>query len=388
VSLPIRSIEAFYLRAQLPEPFGWSQAWTDTRASTLVRVTAEDGTEGWGEAGVVATPALVAVIDQLVAPRLVGRDVFDRHGLIDDVAATYKVAGQRGLLLQALSGVDIAVWDLVGKAIGQPIYRLLGGTPTLDVPAYATGLYYSRAETPAALLSARLGELETYMAHGFTGVKMKIGGLSERDDLVQVERIREAAGTDVFLMVDANQAYDREAARRVARSLESLDVLWLEEPLPNEDLAGLREIRSATSVPLAGGELDSTRSAFRAILEARALDILQPDLCMVGGFSELVRIWHLAEAWHARCCPHVWGSAVALTAALHFVATLPSARTIAEPTPIVQTPALELDQTPNPLRDELCPGAPRPEGGKLRVPDAPGLGIEVDAAAVERFRVG
>jgi D-galactarolactone cycloisomerase len=287
-----------------------------------------------------------------------------------------------------LSGVDVAIWDIVGKALGQPVFRLLGGSPTLEVPAYATGLYYSRTDTEQALLSARLRELGGYLEQGFRAVKMKIGGLPERDDLEQVERVRDAAGPDVLLMVDANQVYDREEAKRMARALEPLDVLWLEEPLPNEDLAGLRELRSATSVAIAGGELDSTRSAFRQILQAEALDIVQPDLCMVGGFSELVRIWHLAEAWHVRCCPHVWGSAVALTAALHFVATLPSSRTIAKPTPILQTPALELDQTPNPLRDELCPGAPRAEQGTIRVPEAPGLGIEVAREAMERFRVG
>lgn len=383
--LKIRTVEAFFLNAPLSEPFGWSKAWTDIRTAALVRITAEDGTQGWGEAGVMATPDVVRIIEDLIAPRLIGRDVFDRQGLLDDMAAAFKAAGQGGLLIQALSGIDMAIWDVIGRALGQPIYRLLGGVPMLEVPAYATGLYYQRTEQKV-LLARRVKEVEGYIARGFKGIKMKVGGLAERDDLDQVEKVRHAVGEEACLMVDANQAYDRQAARRVGHALDSLDVFWFEEPLPNEDLIGLGELRRAVRVPIAGGELDSTRFAFRDILTADALDIIQPDLCMVGGFSEAVRIWHLAEAWHVRCYPHVWGSAIALTAALHFVATLPPARMISGANPIVQRPALEFDQTPNPLRDHLLRDGLVLERGTVRVPDGPGLGIEVDASAIEQYR--
>ena len=384
--LKIRTIETFFLQASLAEPFGWSKAWTDIRTAALVRVTAQDGTQGWGEAGVMATPSVVGVIEDLIAPRLIGRDVFDRQGILDDMASVFKAAGQRGLFIQALSGIDMAIWDVIGRALGKPIYRLLGGVPMLEVPAYATGLYYHRTE-PKNLLARRLKEVEGYLARGFKGIKMKIGGLAERADLDQVEKVRRAVGEEACLMVDANQAYDRQAARRVGHALDSLDVFWFEEPLPNEDLVGFRELRSAVRVPIAGGELDSTRFAFRDILAANALDIIQPDLTMVGGFSEAQRIWHLAEASHVLCYPHVWGSAIALTAALHFVATLPPARIVSGVNPIAQRPALEFDQTPNPLRDHLLTDVPVLQNGTVRVPDSPGLGIDVDASAIQKYRI-
>lgn len=385
--MKIDRVEAFYLRAPLGRRFAWSKAWTDARSSTLVKITADDGTEGWGEAGVLATPALSSVIEWLIAPLLIGRDVLDRQGLADDIGEALKVAGQRGLLLQALSGVDIAIWDLVGKALGQPIHCLLGGNAAAEVPAYATGLYYDQIERPSELLDSRLDEVERYLDAGFAGIKMKIGGLSERDDLHQVERIRDTIGDRGLLMVDANQAYDRITAKRVGRALDALDIFWFEEPLPNEDVVGLRELRQAVDVPIAGGELDSSRSAFLRILEARALDIIQPDICMVGGFSELQRICQLADVWHVRCLPHVWGSAVAFTAALHFVSVLPCGRSISTPAPIIQLPALEYDQTPNPLREEISPNRPQLKDGWVPVPRGPGLGIDIDPAAIAAYHV-
>lgn len=384
--LRIRSVETFYLRAPVPAAFGWSQAWIDVRTAALVRITAEDGTQGWGEASVMATPSVISVIDELLAPRLIGRDVFDRQTILDELSSTFKAAGQRGLVIQALSGIDIAIWDVVGRALGLPVHRLLGGAANREVPAYATGLYYSSGDLET-LLGVRLKEAEGYLERGFQGMKMKIGALPEHDDLEQVKSIRTAIGPDVCLMVDANQAYDRLAARRVADALASVDVLWFEEPIRNEDLQGLRHLRNCVRVPIAGGELDSTRFDFRDILVAGALDIIQPDLCMVGGFSEAQRIWHLAESFHVNCYPHVWGSAIGLAAAVQFVATLPAANTMQGTNPIVRGPTLEFDQTPNPLRDELLLHPFVVDHGAVAVPETAGLGVEIDPMAIEKFRV-
>ncbi len=384
--MKIANVEAIEVRAQLREPIGASKRWIGERSAVLVKLTLEDGTEGWGEAGVLATSPLVPVVEQLIRPSLVGRDVFEREGLIDGVADAYKEAGQRGLLYQALSGVDIAVWDATGKLLGQPIYRLLGGTPRLAVPAYASGLYYYRADSLAEMLELRCREVDRYLEAGFRAVKMKVGGLDERDDLLQVSGIRERIGGEKELMVDANQGYDRVDARRVARGLEHLDVTWFEEPLRNEDLLGLHDLRMRTSVPIAGGELDATQEAFHTILRAEALDILQPDLATAGGLTEARRIRALADAHQIPCVPHVWGTSIALAATLQFLAVTRSYGTNAASVASINGAGLELDRTENPLREDLTDLDVTVRDGLVRVPEGPGLGITVDAAAVAKYR--
>jgi len=325
----------------------------------------------------------VPIVEELIAPRLIGRNVLDRQGLVDGVANELKAAGQRGLLLQALSGVDIAVWDVVGKVLGQPVHRLLGGSPAKEVPVYATGLYYRKTDSLSELSRLRTDEALGLCELGVQGIKMKIGLLSAGDDLRQVETIKNAVGDGVDLMVDANQAYDRPTARRVARSLADLGVLWFEEPIANEDLDGLRELRLGSDVAIAGGETDSSAAAFQAIARANALDIVQPDICMAGGYTELSRIFHLAEAAHLGVCLHFWGSGVSLGASLQMAAVQSSATKVRSSR--LESPQLEFDQTPNPLRESLTPNCLELADGKLAVSDAPGIGVDIDLKAIERF---
>lgn len=282
------------------------------------------------------------------------------------------------MVLHALSAVDIALWDLKGKAFGVAVSRLLGGRFRERVQAYATGLY----SRPQADFAAELvEEARGYVAEGFRAVKLKVG-LDPASDLHHARAVRGAIGPDVDLMVDANHAYDAATAIRLGREFERLDVCWFEEPVIPENLEAYAAVAHALDVPIAGGEAEFNRFGFRRLLEARAVDIVQPDLTATGSFTECQRIAALVGAHGVRFLPHVWGSAVGLAAALQFVAALPPATAALRPL----EPLFELDRTPNRFRDELAVEPFRHAAGWLAIPDRPGLGITIDEAQLARYR--
>jgi D-galactarolactone cycloisomerase len=318
-------------------------------------------------------------------PLVVGRDPLDVVAIWDSLHAAMLNGGlARGVAVQALSGIDIALWDLAGKALGVPVYKLLGGAHRDRVVAYATGLYYTEAADQTAAL---VREAESYAAQGFLGMKMKVGGLAPRDDLRNVAAVRAAIGPNVYLAVDANQAYNAYTAIRVGRSLEEQGVLWFEEPVPHDDLDGYLQVKAALRLAISGGEALYTRFAFRDFLARRAFDVAQPDVTNVGGLTESRRIAALTTTFGIQCFPHVWGTPIALAAGLHLLATLPPQPSCRAPLPFLQEPVLELDRTPNPLRDELSAHRFELVGGAVAVPTGPGLGVEPDSAALARFRV-
>lgn len=382
----IVDIRCHVLRASLERPFAWSQNWARARGGLLVEVATDEGLVGWGEAGAgwEQEPAR-AVIDSMFRPLLLGRNPLDTAVIWDTLHAAMLNGGlARGVAVQALSGVDIALWDLAGKALGVPVCQLLGGAHRDRIVAYATGLYYTEtADQTAALVR----EAEGYLAQGFRGMKMKVGGLPPTEDLRNVAAVRAAIGPDTILAVDANQAFNAYTAIRIGRGLEEADVLWLEEPVPHDDLEGYRQVKSALRVAIAGGEALYTRFAFRDFLAHRALDIAQPDVTNVGGLTESRRIAALTTTFGVQCFPHVWGTPIALAAGLHLLASLPPMPSCRTPLPFLQEPVLELDRTPNPLRDELSSHRFDLVDGAIAVPTGPGLGVEPDRAALERFRV-
>lgn len=374
----ITAVDTFVLRHRLDQPFGFSQWWYDARTAMLVRVTADDGTVGWGEAYGPPEPS-AAIIDHVLAPLILGADPRDTLPLWERMYARTRDSGRGGMVLHALSAVDIALWDLKGKALGVSVSRLLGGRFRERVQAYATGLYFRPQEDFAADLAA---EARGYMAEGFRAIKLKVG-LTPELDLRHARAVREAIGPEIELMVDANHAYDAATAIRLGRAFERLDVRWFEEPVIPEDLEGYAAVAQALDLPIAGGEAEFTRFGFRRLLEARAVDIIQPDLTATGGFTECQRIAALASAHGVRYLPHVWGSAVGLAAGLQFVAALPPATASLRPI----EPLFELDRTPNRFRDELAAEPLQFEAGWLTIPDRPGLGITIDEAALAPFRV-
>jgi D-galactarolactone cycloisomerase len=287
--------------------------------------------------------------------------------------------GQKGLAVAAISGIDIALWDIKGKATGLPVCKLLGGCFRDRVQTYATGLYFRRVDDlPAALAAEAAG----YVAEGFQAVKMKVG-LGLAADRANLRAVRAAIGPEIVLMADANHAFDSKEAIRLGRVMEDLGLYWFEEPVPPEDIDGYVEVKAALDLAIAGGEAEFTRYGFRTLLGRRAVDIVQPDTCNAGGLTECKRIMALALAHGIHYMPHVWGSAVGLAANLHLAATVPDNPPCLRPTPLL----FEFDRTENLFRDQLALTPIRHHQGWLTVPTGPGLGIEIDQGIVELYRV-
>jgi D-galactarolactone cycloisomerase len=287
--------------------------------------------------------------------------------------------GQKGVVIQGLSGIDIALWDIKGKHFGVPCCQLMGGPLRTEIKAYATGLYRRKSGDPAKYLAE---EAASYVDAGFSAVKLKVG-FGVEEDAAMTHAVRDAIGDHVALMVDANHAYDAVAAIRLGRMIEQHDIGWFEEPVPPEDVAGYRAVREAITIPIAGGECEFTRFGFRDLLVSRALDIIQPDTCAAGGLTECKKIADMAESFGVRYNPHVWGTGIAIAASLQLLAVLPSHTTALKPI----DPMLEFDRTEHPIRQTLLTQPIEHDRGTVRVPDGPGLGIEIDRAALTRFRL-
>lgn len=373
--MKITAIVCHVLHASIANTFYYSQGYYAARDAVLVEIRTDEGLAGWGQAaGAPAT--LPAMIDQQYAPLLLGRDPRDWHAL------WHQLGGLRGGHYGIISGLEIALLDLAGKAAGQPVYRLLGGALRDRVKVYATGLY--RLERWTSFDAWREGLIEEalgYRAEGFSATKVKIGFVPHRD-VALVHAVREAIGPEMGLAVDANCAWDAATAIQVGKALEGANIAWYEEPLHPMDLEGYREVRRAVAMPVSGGESLGGLYAFRDLIQGRAVDIVQPDIIICGGFSAMQRIQTLADAFHVRLVPHCWGSAIPFAASLHFLATIPDGAPSVTPT----EPLLEFDRSENPLREHLLVEPLRPENGYLRVPQRPGLGIEINPDVVERYR--
>jgi len=374
----ITGVRTHLLEASLSQPFAYSRAWYDTRTAMVVEIETDHGIVGWGEC--YGPAQITAAVVQSVAPWLIGQDPLRTEFLWQMIYSRLRDHGQKGVVVQGLSGIDIALWDIKGKHFGVPVHRLFGGALRTKVQAYATGLYRRKSGNPEKYLAE---EAAGYAAEGFKAVKLKVGfGVGE--DAAMTRAVRAAIGPGVALMIDANHAYDAVAAIRLGRLIEEHDIGWFEEPVPPEDAAGYRAVKTAISIPIAGGECEFTRFGFRDLLVARALDIVQPDTCAAGGLSECKKIADMAETFGVRYNPHVWGTGIAIAASLQLLAVLP-AHTPPSLAPL--EPMLEFDRTEHPIRQALLVTPIEHSGGIVSVPDGPGLGIEIDRDALSRFKV-
>jgi D-galactarolactone cycloisomerase len=384
----ITEISTHILRTPLGDrTFFSSQAAFPERNSLLVRVVTDDGLVGWGEGGQYGPPSPVAcVINDVLAPQLIGRSPDQPVRIWEELYAFSRDFGQKGTYVEAISALDIALWDLWGQSLGRPVHALLGGAFRDRLPAYATGCYYGEGFRDRTVMLADLeAQAADYVGSGFGILKMKIGLLPVALDAERVATVRRAIGPDVDLLVDANHAYNAATAIRMGRALEDNGVLWFEEPVVPEDRAGYRAVRDALAVPVAGGEAEFTRYGFRELFSNGCVDIAQPDLCVSGGFSEFQKIQALASTFGVLTVPHVWGSGIALAAALHALATIPPTPHTYAPVPLQNQPVVEYDRTPNPLRDELLVENFGLVDGHLSVPQGPGLGITVDEDVLKKY---
>lgn len=371
----IERIETFVAEQKLNTPFYFSQFEFQARQVCLVKVTAEDGTYGWGEGYGPATVVQAGIA--YLAPLAIGEDPLHVEAIWNKMHLRALDYARRGVLVAAISAIDIALWDLRGKLLGQPVSALLGGRRRERVKVYATGLYFTETDD---LVGKLVNEAQMYAAQGFRALKMKVG-LGVETDVKHVRAVRRAIGEDIELMVDANHGYSLNEALRFARQIEELDISFFEEPVSPEDYEGYRELRGRTSIPIAGGECEYLLEGFRHLLSGRCVDIAQPDICGAGGLSEVKRIVALARAFHVNVIPHSWGTGIAFAAGLHLVSAidvLPGRLRMPEP-------LLEMDRSENALRDKLTVPVFQVEGGMVAVPNAPGLGVDVDRDALAEF---
>ncbi len=348
--------------------------------AAIVVVSTDEGIVGYGAAH-GAIPAIHTIVEEQLKPMLLGEDPTEierlwlkmytgsRQRLSLEDGRMYPIQGRRGETVSAMSGVDIALWDITGKAWGQPVYKLLGGPCRTLIPAYASGGWKPPGETAA--------EMSGYMAKGFRGVKMRVGGTDCPNLKASAQRVREAReaiGPDALLMMDAHGSLGVSSAIKLAEMVEECDVRWFEEPVSGDDIPGMAEVRRATSVPIAAGESEFTRFGFRELLEAGAVDIVQPDVAVCGGITECKKIADMASAWGLQYAPHVWFQAVLFAASLHLAAAAPNCY------------IFEVSQSKNPLIYEVTtePFSIQSDG-TVEPPHKPGLGIELIPDIGQRY---
>ena len=321
--MKITRIVSHVLQYDMPEELGYSQQFYSKRTAHIVEVETDEGITGWGECFGPGTVALAnrAIVEQVIQPMVLGMDPLDRDPIWHRVYNLLRDHGQKGMPLQALSGVDIALWDIAGKVAGLPLHKLIGGAHRQSVPVYGYGMMLRRED--AASLAARFAdEAAAIKAMGFVAAKMKVG-LGPQHDVVLAEAVRRGVGDDFDFMVDANHCYTAADAFHVGRALDELGAFWFEEPVAPEDLDGYAALRAGLRVNIAGGEAEFSRWGWRTLLESRGLDIAQPEVCSLGGISEYLRVLALCHAHFTPVVNHVWGSAIAVAANLQLLAAMP-----------------------------------------------------------------
>jgi D-galactarolactone cycloisomerase len=378
----IVDVRAHCIASPLETPFAFSQGWVKSRGACLVEIRTDEGLTGWGEAlcqGLQPPQIAAAAIESALKPLLLGADPLQLEPLWQRMYMHTRDYGMKGALIAAISGVDIALWDLAGKILDRPVWQLLGGAHRERVQIYATGFYRVKGQGEAPRLA---DEAKQRAAEGFRFLKIKLG-FGVADDIAVMQSIaRPIEGQGQRKMIDTNQANGVADAVRLGRALEPHDLRWYEEPVPAEDLAGYRELREKLDMPIAGGENEFAAWGFRSLFDARAVDIAQPDVCASGGFTACRHIGALALAHGVQVNPHVWGSSVGQVASLHLICALP----VANPSLFADEPIFEYDCSSHPFREALIDKPLRQREGWLALPEGPGLGIEVQREALERFR--
>ncbi len=366
--MKITDVKTIRLRAQIP-PDGqvFSRSGVrNTRSATLVRVNTDEGVSGLGSCS--GNGELIeAIVGKVLKPLLIGMDPTAIDAVWDKayVRGGHKEFGTRGIGVVALSGIDVALWDILGKVRGVPLYQLLGGKCRDKVPVYATALY---PEEPSKVAK----RARAFAEQGFHGVKIKVGFDLDQDIRI-VRAVRDELGGDFIVMTDANQGYSVDVALKASEAFADCGAFWLEEPLFVEDIEGHALLREKGKTPIAVGENLHMSYAFENFIARGAVDFIQPDVARAGGISEVCKITALAAKHNVPVSFHTWGDGVALAASIHLSTALKNC--------IV----MELDYTYNPLREELLSDPFKAQNGYLSAPERPGLGIELDQAALTRF---
>ena len=384
----IRSVHARWVHCPIPEAeqhvsdFGRITSFD----AAIVRVETDDGLVGWGEAKAAVGSAgayrsVVAAVNDELGPQLVGRDArrittaWDemyngpRAGFALERGRTFPVLGRRGIGVSAMSGIDMALWDLAGRSLDRPVVDLWGGPRTDRLPAYASGGW--------ADAGAIGDQLNGYASHGFRAVKMRVGVMDGTVDtsVARVRAAREGIGPGIDLMADAHGTWSPSEALRFAAGVAEVGLRWFEEPVSADDRAGLRRVRAATPIPIAAGESEFTRFDFRDLIALEGVDVLQPDMAICGGPSEGRRIAALAETHQLELAPHCWGSALSFNAGVSLANISSAARVI------------EYSLGANPLLREMPDEQIEVVDGLVSAPTRPGFGVTPRADFLEEYEV-
>jgi L-alanine-DL-glutamate epimerase-like enolase superfamily enzyme len=372
--MKIEAITAYPLSYQIPEQFRVTLGIGSAikRDCVLVKVVTTDGIVGWGEAHAGRAPGAVAQLANTTLRTLVvGMDATDVVGVWDRIYRMQLAShGVGAACAIAMSGIDMALWDIRGKAAGWPVYKLLGGSAR-RIPAYAGGVSLGY-QPPGELVE----EASKVIEQGYKALKLRLGD-NPRDDIARVEAVRDALGSEIDILTDANTAYSLNDARRVMPALDAANVGWLEEPFPPHDHARYREAKSFGRTPLAAGENHYTRFELQRVIEDGAIQVIQPDLSKTGGITEGLRIAAMISGWKLPFNPHTSLTGLNVAAGIHLLASIDNAG------------YFEADLSRyNPLRDELCSWqATVAPDGTVSPPDSPGLGVEIDEKLLSKFPV-
>jgi D-galactarolactone cycloisomerase len=375
----IQCIKTYRLQHKLEESFGFSQWHYDTRNALLVEIVDSSGASGWGEC---YGPAEVtqSAVDSFYAPLLIGWNPLQNEAAWQHCWRASLDFACKGIMMGAMSGLDMAMLDLKGKLLGVSASELMGGRVRESVQCYATGMYFRKQPEPR-LLETILDEAGNYVDQGYTALKIKVGKNMDFDKQL-IEAMRRTFPA-VKLMADSNHAYDLPEAVEIGRRLDEQGYAWFEEPLSPQHAGLFRQLADKVDVPIATGECEQTRWGFQELLSKGGVQIVQPDLAYCGGPSEALKIRAIASSHGINVVPHAWGTMLNLASAVHFLAT-----TYVEPGRAeITEPLLEADRTPNPMRDEMYTTGLEITCGIATVPTAPGLGVEPDRSAMEAFCV-
>jgi D-galactarolactone cycloisomerase len=387
--LKISGIQIFPLRYEMPYPLTYARGEYKVREALLLKILTDDPQLfGWGESAMWGGPHAVtaAVIEREIFPLILGEDPRRPEYLWERVFQETYYHGRRGILMAALSGIDIALWDILGKSAGEPLWRILGGFGR-PIQAYASSGYYRYGYE----LEAFGSDVAAARAAGFRGYKMKIGNVPEaahqnvildvplrcsiENDLKRVEVAREAMGNG-YLMVDATTSLSARVAMRYAQALDAFEIQWFEEPVMAEDVAGCAELARRTRIPIAGFETETGRDAFARLIDAGAIQIAQPDIVQVGGITEARKIAAYAQIRHLPITSKNYSTVVSSAASLQLLFGVPNGD------------YFECDQDPLPWREALLR---RPafhiEDGMAAPTERPGLGIDIDEEALRPWLV-
>lgn len=375
----IKCIRTYRLSHKLDEPFGFSQWHYDTRSALLVEIVDDSGGVGWGECYGPAEVTQCA-ISSFYAPLLIGWNPLHNEAAWQHCWRAALDFSRSGVMMGAISGLDMAMLDLKGKLLGVSVSELMGGRVRDEVNCYATGMYF-RKVSESKLLDMIIDEAAGYLDSGFKALKIKVGkNISFDKQLITLMR---TTFPETSLMADSNHAYDLPEAIEIGRLLDEKNYKWFEEPLSPNHGDKFRQLADKLDIPLATGECEQTRWGFQNLLVKGGVQIAQPDLAYCGGPTEALKIRAISSSLGINVIPHAWGTMLNMASATHFLAT-----TYVEPGRAeVESPLLETDRTPNPMRDEMYLSQLEVADGKVTVPAAPGLGVEPDKKAMEQFCV-